>query len=90
MIYCEEENYKLYQGDMLEVLQTFKENSIDAIITDPPYEINFMNNKWDNSGIAFKKETWEQCLRVLMKHLNYKMVLIRKQNNYLFLTYDNS
>lgn len=65
MIYCEKENYKLYQGSMLDILPTFEENSVDAIVTDPPYEINFMNNKWDNSGIAFKKETWEQCLRVL-------------------------
>lgn len=65
MIYCEKENYKLYQGSMLDILPTFEENSVDAIVTDPPYEINFMNNKWDNSGVAFKKETWEQCLRVL-------------------------
>ena len=40
-------------------------NSVDAIITDPPYELNFMNKGWDNSGIAFNKEAWEKCFKVL-------------------------
>ena len=50
---------------MLEELNKLEENSIDAIVTDPPYELNFMNKGWDNSGISFQKETWEKCLRVL-------------------------
>ena len=45
-------------------------NSIDCIITDPPYELNFMNKGWDNSGIAFNKDVWNRCLRVL-KHGGY-------------------
>jgi DNA modification methylase len=52
-------------GNMLDVLDTIEDNSIDAIVCDPPYEINFMGRGWDNSGIAFQKETWEKCLRVL-------------------------
>ncbi len=39
--------------------------SIDSIVTDPPYEIGFMGRTWDASGIAFRPETWEECLRVL-------------------------
>jgi site-specific DNA-methyltransferase (adenine-specific) len=35
-------------GDALEVLKTFPENSIDTIITDPPYGLGFMNKEWDN------------------------------------------
>lgn len=64
-LYSENKNYKLYQGNMLDMLDEIKENSIDSIVTDPPYELNFMNKGWDNSGIAFQKETWEKCLKVL-------------------------
>lgn len=56
---------ELINGDMLEELGKMKEKSIDCIITDPPYELNFMNKGWDNAGISFQKETWEKCLRVL-------------------------
>lgn len=50
---------------MLDMLEVIEPNSMDAIITDPPYELNFMNKGWDNSGIAFQKETWEKCYGVL-------------------------
>lgn len=64
-LYSEGKNYKLYQGDMLDMLDVVEENSIDSIVTDPPYELNFMNKGWDNAGISFKKETWEQCFKAL-------------------------
>lgn len=64
-LFSENENYKLYNGNMLEMLDVIKENSIDAILTDPPYELNFMNKGWDNSGIAFQKDAWEKCYQVL-------------------------
>lgn len=66
-LFCEENDYKLYQGKMQDVLDTFQEESVDCIITDPPYELNFMGKKWDNSGVAFQQETWEKCFRVLKK-----------------------
>ena len=64
-LYSENKDYKLYQGNMLDMLDVIELNSIDSIITDPPYELNFMGKGWDNSGIAFKKETWEKCYEVL-------------------------
>lgn len=64
-LYSENKDYKLYNGNMLDLLQVVEENSVDSIITDPPYELNFMNKGWDNSGIAFQKETWEQCYKAL-------------------------
>lgn len=64
-LYSENEHYKLYEGNMLDMLEVIEPNSIDSIITDPPYELNFMNKGWDNSGIAFQKETWEKCYQVL-------------------------
>jgi site-specific DNA-methyltransferase (adenine-specific) len=57
--------YTLHQGDNREVLKTFPDNSIDSIVTDPPYELGFMGKKWDSSGIAYDQSLWEECLRVL-------------------------
>lgn len=64
-LYSENDSYKIYNGDMLDMLQVIKPESIDAIVCDPPYELGFMNKSWDSTGIAFKKETWENCLKVL-------------------------
>ncbi len=58
-------NYKIINKNCLEALDELPENSIDCIITDPPYELNFMNKGWDNAGVSFNKETWAKCLRVL-------------------------
>lgn len=38
---------KIIQGDCLEVMKELPENSIDTIITDPPYGIGFMGKEWD-------------------------------------------
>jgi site-specific DNA-methyltransferase (adenine-specific) len=46
-------------------MATLDDNSIDAIVCDPPYELGFMNKSWDNSGIAYDGSVWQQCLRVL-------------------------
>lgn len=64
-IYSESGQYRLYQGNMLDMLDVIEPESVDSIVTDPPYELNFMNKGWDNSGVAFRKETWERCFRVL-------------------------
>jgi hypothetical protein len=64
-IYTKQDNFTLYEGNMLDMLSEIEENSIDSIVTDPPYELNFMGKTWDKSGIAFQKETWEKCLSVL-------------------------
>lgn len=64
-LYSEGELYKLYQGDMRDMLNIISPNSIDSIVTDPPYELNFMSKGWDNSGVAFQKDTWEKCFSVL-------------------------
>ena len=55
--------FKLLQGDNRDVLKTIATNSIDAIVTDPPYGIDFLNKAWDaNTGAL---ETYQECLRVL-------------------------
>lgn len=55
----------LFAGDCREVLRDMPDCSIDSIVTDPPYEISFMNKKWDGSGIAYNVDMWSECLRVL-------------------------
>lgn len=64
-LYSENDSYKIYNGDMLDMLQVIKPKSIDAIVCAPPYELGFMNKSWDSTGIAFKKETWQNCFEVL-------------------------
>jgi site-specific DNA-methyltransferase (adenine-specific) len=55
----------IYAGNNLEVLPELQSNSVDSIVCDPPYELGFMGKSWDNSGIAYSVELWQQCLRVL-------------------------
>jgi len=39
--------------------------TVDAVVTDPPYELGFMGRSWDSSGVAYQPETWAEVLRVL-------------------------
>lgn len=55
----------LHVGDSLDVLPTLAAESVDAIVTDPPYELGFMGRAWDASGIAYSVPLWRECLRVL-------------------------
>lgn len=55
----------LYAGDCIDVMRRMPEASIDAIVTDPPYELGFMGKAWDGTGIAYQVDTWAAALRVL-------------------------
>ena len=55
--------YTIHQGDNRDTLKTLEDNSVDAIVTDPPYGIDFLGKAWDaNTGAL---ETYRECLRVL-------------------------
>ena len=56
---------KIYNEDCLEGMKLLDDNSIDNIVTDPPYELGFMGKKWDNTGISYNIELWKECLRIL-------------------------
>jgi len=58
---------RLHNHDCLEVIKTMIEDEVfvDSIVTDPPYELGFMGRSWDSTGIAFQKETWELCFKIL-------------------------
>ena len=61
-IYAVGDQYVLC-GDCVEIMRSFPDNSISAIVTDPPYGIDFMSKSWDSSvpGSDWAKE----CFRVL-------------------------
>lgn len=50
-------------SDCLVHMKTMPDNSVDAIVTDPPYGLSFMGKKWDYDVPS--QEIWEECLRVL-------------------------
>ena len=60
-----EYGFGLAHGDCIEVMRGMPDNSVDAIVTDPPYELGFMGKGWDKSGIANSVEMWREALRVL-------------------------
>lgn len=57
--------YNLINGDCISEMKKMKDNSIDSIVTDPPYELGFMGKKWDSTGIAFDINVWKEAYRVL-------------------------
>lgn len=55
--------FELHLGDCLETLRTMPDNSVDSIVTDPPYGLAFMGKRWDYDVPSV--EIWAECLRVL-------------------------
>ena len=55
----------IVNGDCLVELKKLKENSVDSVVTDPPYELGFMGKSWDSTGIANNVDMWSEVLRVL-------------------------
>lgn len=53
----------LLQGDSLEILKDLPDNSVTSVVTDPPYGLSFMGNKWDYDVPS--AELWREVLRVL-------------------------
>ena len=54
---------KILHGDSLDLLKDLDDNSVDSIVTDPPYGYSFMGKNWDKAVPSV--ELWEECLRVL-------------------------
>ena len=54
---------RLLLGDCLDKLKELDDNSVDSIVTDPPYGLSFMGKKWDYD--VPKKKVWKECMRVL-------------------------
>ena len=53
----------LHEGDCLDVLKTMPSESVDSVVTDPPYGLSFMGRKWDYDVPTIA--IWQETLRVL-------------------------
>lgn len=51
----------LYHGDCLDVLRELDDCSVDAVVTDPPYGLEFMGKGWD----SFKAKENPSCVTLM-------------------------
>jgi DNA modification methylase len=53
----------ILEGNCLDEMKKLDDNSVDSIVTDPPYGLSFMGKKWDYEvpSVAI----WREALRVL-------------------------
>lgn len=61
--YHESDLGKIYHGDNIKVLKTLESDSVDLMVTDPPFGYGFMGLKWDKAIPPV--ELWKGCLRVM-------------------------
>lgn len=57
------DRWTVHHGDCREVMQAMDAESVDSIVTDPPYGLAFMGKRWDYDVPSV--EIWAECLRVL-------------------------
>jgi len=53
----------ILNGDCLEVLKQLPDDSVDQLVTDPPYGIAFMGKSWDDALPSI--DIWKECYRVM-------------------------
>ena len=69
-------SYKLYQGDCLEIMGGIKDKSVDLIVTDPPYLMDYQSNrrkkedrfdkiKNDKENYILIQDYLEECHRIM-------------------------
>jgi len=54
---------EIYQGDCLDVMKELPSESIDLLLTDPPYGYSFLGKDWDRA--VPKVDIWKECNRLL-------------------------
>ena len=53
----------ILQGNCLDKLKELEDNTVDQLVTDPPYGIDFMGKDWDKALPSI--DIWKECYRVL-------------------------
>jgi hypothetical protein len=65
----DQQGVAIHHGDALDVLRELPDNSVDAVVTDPPYALGFMGKAWDThtpGGFQQWCQAWAaECLRIL-------------------------
>jgi len=62
-VYYSDPAVTLWHGDSIETMRQMPDNSVDSIVTDPPYGLGFMGKAWD--ALPPGEEWARECLRVL-------------------------
>lgn len=57
--------FELYHGNCIDEMRGFPDESVDSVCTDGPYELSFMNHKWDGTGIVNDPNLWREVFRVM-------------------------
>ena len=73
---------KLMLGDNMDSLKKLPDNSVDSIVSDPPYGLSFMNKKWDYDVPSV--ELWKEVYRVL-KPGAFILVFKRQQKSHFLI-----
>ena len=55
--------WQVINGNNIDILKKYDDDTFDSIVTDPPYGIEFLGKDWDKNTGAM--ETWQECFRVL-------------------------
>jgi site-specific DNA-methyltransferase (adenine-specific) len=71
-------NIQIYNSDCIEYIKTLDDNSIDLVLTDPPYFIDKLDNKWSSDEINGEKKNSH------IKHLPKGMKFDKKQVKKLY------
>ena len=50
---------ELYNGDCLEVMKQIPDNSVNLIVTSPPYNVDLGNNKYNKNPYSLYKDNKE-------------------------------
>lgn len=59
----EDDHIVVCHGDCLEIMTKLPDNSVDSVVTDPPYALSFMSKDWDKSHPD--PRIWKECFRLL-------------------------
>lgn len=66
---------RLEQGDCAEVMASMESNSVDAIVTDPPYGLAFMGADWDSFGASTGRESVDERRDKMNEYLGSNAVV---------------
>jgi DNA modification methylase len=67
-----EEKYKIYNDDCIKIMETMEDNSVDIIITDPPYILDVAHGA---GGFREAKKNISEKIKSFSNDFDYKIVL---------------
>lgn len=71
----EDGTIRLINSDCIDFLETLEDNSIDCVITDPPYFIDKLDNKW--SSKAIKSDKANSHIKHLPKGMKFDKIQVK-------------